>query len=83
MALVRTDVRKAPERTPRQEFSDGCVSRMLGFQLQKSPTPNLEEKCGNSPDISKGISQSGICEFESSKVSQPVTQLEIVGPLIR
>ena len=70
MAFVRTDIRKAPERTPRQESSDGCVSGMLSFHLQKSPTPNLEEKCGNSPDISKGISQSEICKFESSKVSQ-------------
>jgi hypothetical protein len=26
------------------------------LQLQKSPTPDFEEKCGNSPDISKGIS---------------------------
>jgi hypothetical protein len=42
---------------------------MLSFQLQKSPTPNFEEKCGNSSDISKGISQSGMCKFESSEVS--------------
>ena len=73
---MRTDVRKAPERTLRQECSNGCVSWMLSFQLQKSPTPNLEEKCGNSPDISKGISQSGICKFESSKVSQTVPVAE-------
>src|ERR1700682_4587429 len=71
---------KAPERTstPRQESRDGCVSGMLSLQLQKSPTPNFEEKCGNSSDISKGISQSGMCKFESSEVSQAVTQLEIV-----
>jgi hypothetical protein len=43
---------------------------MLSFQLQKSPTPNFEEKCGNSPDISKDISQSGMWRFESSQVSQ-------------
>src|ERR1700692_4080679 len=43
---------------------------MFSFQLQKSPTPNFEEKSGNSPDISKGISQSGMCKFESSEVSQ-------------
>src|ERR1700730_7228350 len=49
---------------------------MLSFQLQKSPTPNFEGKCGNSPDISKGISQSGMCKFESSEVSQAVTQHE-------
>jgi hypothetical protein len=33
----------------------------------------------NSSDISKGIFALGICEFESSQVSQPVTQLEIVS----
>jgi len=51
---------------------------MLSLQLQKSPTPDFEEKCGNSPDISKGISQLGIYKFESSEVSQAVCQLEIV-----
>jgi hypothetical protein len=45
---------------------------MLSFQLQKSPTPNFEGKCGNSPDISKGISQSGMCKFESSEVELAV-----------
>jgi hypothetical protein len=50
---------------------------MLRLQLQKSPTANFEEKCGNSLDISKGISQSGIWKFESSKVSQAVTQPSI------
>jgi hypothetical protein len=61
--------------------SDGCVSRMLSLQLQKSPTPDFEEKCGNSPDISKGISQLGMCKFESSEVSQAVRRSENV-PLI-
>jgi hypothetical protein len=50
---------------------------MLSFQLQKSPTPDFEEKRGNSPDISKGISRSGMCKFESSQVSQAVRRLEI------
>jgi hypothetical protein len=74
MALRRTESEKAPGRTwtLRQETRDGCVSGILSFQLQKSPTPNFEEKCGNSPDISKGISQSGMCKFESSQVSQAV-----------
>ena len=49
---------------------------MLSLQLQKSPTPDFEEKCGNSPDISKGISQLGIYKFESSEVSQPARRLE-------
>jgi hypothetical protein len=66
------------QRPEKPESRDGCVSRMLSLQLQKSPTPDFEEKCGNSPDISKGISQLGIYKFESSEVSQPVWQLEIV-----
>jgi hypothetical protein len=66
------------QRPEKPESRDGCVSRMLSLQLQKSPTPDFEEKCENSPDISKGISQLGIYKFESSEVSQPVWQLEIV-----
>src|SRR5712664_1970540 len=57
------------QRPEKPESRDGCVSRMLSLQLQKSPTPDFEEKCGNSPDISKGISQLGIYKFESSEVS--------------
>jgi hypothetical protein len=53
---------------------------MLSLKLQRPPSPDFEEKGGNSPDISKGISQLGIYKFESSEVSQAVTQLEIVGP---
>jgi hypothetical protein len=34
--------------------------------------PDFGEMWGNSPDISKGISQTGMCEFESSEVSQAV-----------
>jgi hypothetical protein len=49
---------------------------MLSLQLQKSPTPDFEEKYGNSPDISKGISQLGMCKFESSQVSQAVRRSE-------
>jgi hypothetical protein len=59
----------APEKP---ESRDGCVSKMLSLQLQKSPTPDFEEKCGISADISKGISQLGMCKFESSEVSQAV-----------
>jgi hypothetical protein len=58
------------QRPEKPESRDGCVSRMLSLQLQKSPTQDFEEKCGNSPDISKGISQLGIYKFESSEVSQ-------------
>ena len=49
----------------------------------KVSSPRFRGKARNSPDISKGISQLGICKFESSKVSQAVTQLEIVGLIIR
>ena len=59
-------------RNPR----DACVSRILSLQLQKSPPPNLEEKCGNSPDISKGVSRMGMCKFESSQGGQAVPRLE-------
>jgi hypothetical protein len=37
----------------------------------KVSNPKFRGKRGNSPDISKGISQSGMCRFESSEVSQP------------
>jgi hypothetical protein len=70
------------QRPEKPESRDGCVSRMLSLQLQKSPTPDFEEKCGNSPDISEGISQLGIYKFESSEVSQQVRQLEIVASKI-
>ena len=53
---------------------------MLSFQLQKSPTPNFEEKCGNSTDISKGSFRSGMCKFESSQVSQPVPVAKRLPP---
>jgi hypothetical protein len=68
------------QRPEKPGSRDGCVSRMLSLQLQKSPTPDFEEKCGNSPDISKGISQLGIYKFESSEVSQPVRRMEILPP---
>jgi hypothetical protein len=44
----------------------------------KVSNPGFRGKARNSPDISKGISQSGMCKFESSDVSQAVSQLEIV-----
>jgi hypothetical protein len=54
------------------------VSRVRSSQLQKSPISDFDEKCGNSPDISKGISKSEMCKFESSQVSQAVYQLKMV-----
>ena len=32
------------QRPKKPESGDGCVSRMLSLQLQKSPTPDFEEK---------------------------------------
>src|ERR1700733_11291422 len=61
---------------------------MRSLQLQKSPTRDFEEKCGNSPDISKGIPQLGMYKFESSRPSQAVRKPEKVplkaekGPLL-
>jgi hypothetical protein len=60
------------QRPKKSESRDGCVSRILSLQLQKSPIPDFEEKCGNSSDISKGISQLGMCKFESSEVGPAV-----------
>jgi hypothetical protein len=42
------------------------------LRAAKVSNPILEEKSGNSADISKGISKTGMCEFESSQVSQAV-----------
>jgi hypothetical protein len=69
-------------RPKKPESIDGCISRMRSLQLQKSPTPDFDEKCGKSPDISKGISQSGMCKFESSKVSQAVRHWEKLSPIL-
>jgi hypothetical protein len=41
----------------------------------KVSNPKFRGKCGNFLDISKGISQSGMCKFESSEVSQAFRRL--------
>jgi hypothetical protein len=71
------------QRPKKPESRDGCVSRMRSLQLQKSPTPDFEEKCGNSPDISKGISQTGMWEFDPSEVSHAFSFSENFLSLIR
>jgi hypothetical protein len=53
------------------------------LQLQKSPSRIFGQNGGNSVDISKVFFEIVIWKFESSQVSQPVTQLEIVGLRIR
>jgi hypothetical protein len=62
----------------------GCrVCHFHNLQLQKSPSRIFGQNSGNSVDISKAFFEMGIWKFESSQVSQAVTQLEIVGPRIR
>jgi hypothetical protein len=60
-----------------------CVCSVHNSQLQKSPSRISGQISGNSVDISKAFFGLVIWKFESSQVSQAVTQLEIVGPLIR
>jgi hypothetical protein len=58
----------------------------------KVSNPGFRGKARNSPDISKGISQSGMCKFESSEVglavasvtlfSSPNKYLRIGSPLV-
>src|SRR5476649_1887668 len=84
MALRSTQSEKAPGRTCtlHQETRDGCVSGILSFQLQKSPNPDFEEKCGNSPDISKAFFGMVIWKFESSQVSQAVRGSEKMRAIV-
>ncbi len=53
------------------------------LQLQKSPSRVFGQNSGNSADISKAFFERGIWKFESSQVSQAVTQLKIVDARIR
>ena len=53
------------------------------LQLQKSPSRVFGQNSGNSADISKASFEMGISKFESSQVSQAVTQLKIAGLVIR
>jgi len=52
------------------------------LQLQKSLSRIFGQNSGNSVDISKVFFEIVIWKFESSRPSQAVTQLEIVGPRI-
>jgi hypothetical protein len=60
-----------------------CVCSVHNSQLQKSPSRTSGQISGNSVDISKAFFGMVIWKFESSQVSQAVTQLEIVSPIIR
>jgi hypothetical protein len=59
--------------------------RIFNSQLEgaKVSTSEFPEKLWKFSRHFKGLFSFGMREFESSKVSQAVTQLEIVGPIIR
>jgi hypothetical protein len=67
-AAVRIDLRKPKEKS---RPASGNLRRVRIWYAQlraaKVSNPIFEEKSGNSPDISKGISQSGMYKFESSR----------------
>ncbi len=58
-------------------------AHLHNLQLQKSPSRIFGQNSGNSVDISKAFFEMVIWKFESSQVSQPVTQLKSVGRLFR
>jgi hypothetical protein len=43
------------QRPKNSEARDGCISRILSFQLQKSPAPNFREKCGIPPTFQRAF----------------------------
>ena len=58
-----------------QALGDGCRTELCSQQVQKSPAPKLARTSGNSFDISMGLFRSGMWEFDTWKVSQPVRRL--------
>jgi hypothetical protein len=76
MALLSTESEKPQGgHTPSIRKPETVRIRNTQLPAAKVSNPNFGEKCGNSLDISKGISQSGIYRFESSQVSQAVTPI--------
>jgi hypothetical protein len=73
-AEVTADV----QRTESDVLTVGFV-HLYNLQLQKSPGRIFGQNSGNSVEISKPFFEMGIWKFESSQVSQAVTQLKIVG----
>jgi hypothetical protein len=61
-------------------FWPAAVVQFHNLRLQKSLSRVFGQNSGNSIEISKAFFELGIWKFESSQVSQAVTQLEIVGP---
>jgi hypothetical protein len=61
-----------------------CVKKLRRVRIRdiqlsaaKVSKPNFPQKSGNSPDISNGMSQPGMCRFESSQVSQAVRRSQV------
>jgi hypothetical protein len=67
----------------RDNATVSASAHLHNLRLQKSPGRVFRQNSGNSADISKAFFEMGIWKFESSQVSQPVTQLKVVGWRIR
>jgi hypothetical protein len=72
MAVARTDVRKSSgtDMDPASRIQRRVHIQDAQLPAAKVSNPRFRGKARNSPDISKGISRSGMCKFESSEVSQ-------------
>jgi hypothetical protein len=56
-----------------------CISFFQHLAREKSLVPKCSEITRNSPHISKGVFENDICEFESSRPSQPVSSLSAMS----
>jgi hypothetical protein len=65
-----------------QQSRDGVRIRNAQLLAAKVSNPGFRGNVRNSPDISKGISELGMCEFESSQVSQAVRGSEKMPPIV-
>src|ERR1700676_2955830 len=72
---------RAVHRQP--DFRRRWQNRIPQLSDEKVSKSNFRPNSGNSVDISKAFFEMGIWKFESSVVSQAVTQLQIVGERIR
>jgi hypothetical protein len=67
---------RPPKTQEKSRLASGNLRRVriqyAQLRAAKVSNPIFEQKSGNSPDISKGISQLGMYEFESSQVSHAV-----------
>jgi hypothetical protein len=58
-------------RSTRQSISEVSAFKIRSLWLQKPPSSHFGERAENSPDISMGFFQLGMCEFDPSRPSQP------------